>query len=1028
MTKKEEMEGKNEMRNSIVELEEKKSEIEKISLFLEKGYLGKTNSYEIAPVSQEIEEFDIGTNIRILKIDKIVYDEKENVLDKLSNVYTSLYSTNSTIFLLLDSDGKNCDFYLGVRENNKIHNIEASKKILESGLEGNFPGIEYKRDIRDKDGIKILDGVFGENRNISEITTVTGVPSYLTNDKEKFVQGIEKLINGMYGKEFSCIIIANPISYDEIQMIRKGYENIYTDLYPYTETTVNLNSQKSYAVSENISKSISEGTVENLAKTTGTSSSNSISATTGTSYGTSKFLNAGIAISGVGIGGGKGVNTSKSNSTSHTNTNSSNNSLTISEGKQSITTNQVSAGTTEGVSNGEGCQWRIVNKNYVTLVEKIEKQLERLSVAEGNGFWETGIFFLSEEPQNSLVAGSIYNGIIRGKNSGIEKNTIHTFRGSEKNEILNYLYNVAIPKIKIKFNKNEELETSISTTVTTEELVLKMNFPKETVAGVDVIKMSTFARNNNYVTEKSINIGKLYHLGKVLSQQDVELDIETLASHTFITGSTGSGKSNTVYCLVDKLLEKNIKFLIIEPAKGEYKNVFGGRSDFKVYGTNRKISDVLRVNPFSFNENIHILEHIDRLVEIFNACWPMYAAMPAILKDAIEKAYIAKGWDLRESVNLYGKKVYPSFSTLKNILETVIDSSSYSDETKGNYKGALVTRVNSLDNGLLGTLFTANELNENSLFDENVIVDISRVPSNETKSLLMGILFMKLYEYRIGESKGENENLKHITILEEAHNLLKRTSLEQSSEGSNLQGKSVEMMTNSIAEMRTYGEGFMIVDQAPELLDLSVIRNTNTKICLKLPNYSDRKLVGKAMDLNEGQIDELAKLEVGVGAVIQSGWKESSLIKFNYMSNKQSYIYKNEESSSELKKKALKYLLHSRLPQKERNEEIDKEIYDFFKKNKIPYEGISEKNIKKVIYELLKGESILKILNIEDVSREEWKNNFEKMIINSLNLTIENELLSIICKYILEYSSENDKKYIELHNEWDKIESKRGII
>jgi hypothetical protein len=47
---------------------------------------------------------------------------------------------------------------------------------------------------------------------------------------------------------------------------------------------------------------------------------------------------------------------------------------------------------------------------------------------------------------------------------------------------------------------------------------------------------------------------------------------------------------------------------------------------------------LLRLNPFAFPNDTHVLEHIDRLVEIFNACWPMFAAMPAVLKASIEKA------------------------------------------------------------------------------------------------------------------------------------------------------------------------------------------------------------------------------------------------------------------------------------------------------------------------------------------------------------------------------------------------------
>jgi hypothetical protein len=148
----------------------------------------------------------------------------------------------------------------------------------------------------------------------------------------------------------------------------------------------------------------------------------------------------------------------------------------------------------------------------------------------------------------------------------------------------------------------------------------------------------------------------------------------------------------------------------------------------------------------------------------------------------------------------------------------------------------------------------------------------------ETKALIMGLLVMKLQEYRMTGGK-MNSDLQHITVLEEAHNLLKRTSTEQSNESSNLLGKSVEMLANAIAEMRTYGEGFIIVDQAPGLLDISVIRNTNTKIILRLPDEDDRVLVGKAANLNDDQIVELAKLQCGVAAVYQNDWVQPVLCK-----------------------------------------------------------------------------------------------------------------------------------------------------
>lgn len=164
------------------------------------------------------------------------------------------------------------------------------------------------------------------------------------------------------------------------------------------------------------------------------------------------------------------------------------------------------------------------------------------------------------------------------------------------------------------------------------------------------------------------------------------------------------------------------------------------------------------------------------------------------------------------------------------------------------------------------------------LFDENVVVDLSRVGSSETKSLIMGMLVLKLQEYRM--TQGDmNAPLKHITVLEEAHNILKRTSTEQVSESANLLGKSVEMISNAIAEMRTYGEGFIIADQSPALLDMAAIRNTNTKIIMRLPDISDRELVGKAANLDENQIAELAKLPCGVAAVYQNEWIQPVLCK-----------------------------------------------------------------------------------------------------------------------------------------------------
>ena len=383
--------------------------------------------------------------------------------------------------------------------------------------------------------------------------------------------------------------------------------------------------------------------------------------------------------------------------------------------------------------------------------------------------------------------------------------------------------------------------------------------------------------------------------------------------HTLLCGTTGVGKSNSSNIILRNLPE-HVKFLVIEPAKGEYKDAFHDKA--AIYGTNPYISPLLRINPFKFcqeGNGVHILEHLDRLTSIFNVCWPMEAAMPAVLKNALERAYISAGWDLRRSINLSYPLIFPTFEDVMREVENVMASSKYSDENKGNYIGALCTRLKDLTTGINGVIFSSDDLSDAELFDENVIVDLSRVGNSETKALIMGLLLIRLQEYRQCTAKQGNSRLRHVTVLEEAHHLLRNNVSSQAIDGANLVGRSVEMISNAFAEMRTYGEGFFIIDQSPEQLDKSVIRNTNTKILMRLPEYEDRLLVGKAVGLNEEQISELAKLPNGVAVVYQNNWLESVLVKIpkqdNLMNGKFEYDCDLEKIFDDQREETLKNVL-----------------------------------------------------------------------------------------------------------------------
>ena len=584
------------------------------------------------------------------------------------------------------------------------------------------------------------------------------------------------------------------------------------------------------------------------------------------------------------IGKSLGFGMSRGYNTAHTD------SSTVERSNAHSTNEQHSNGTTDTHGTVRTQQIEVCNKAVEELLTRIDEQIKRTKESEDYGCYSCAAYFLSSRPSKALLAANTYRSLMIGEGSSVESGAVNLWQDrASVTAMREYLKRFTHPVFARQLWENEadSLFYTAGTLVSGRELPMHLGLPTRSVHGLPIIEHAEFGRN--VPDEDKMNLGKIYHMGKE-EAAGLILNRQAMASHTFITGSTGTGKSNAVYHLLDEITKNGqTTFLVVEPAKGEYKNVFGNCTDVQVFGTNPRETPLLRMNPFAFPENIHILEHIDRLVEIFNACWPMYAAMPAVLKDAIERSYQKVGWDLRNSESEKG--VFPTFFDLLDILPGVIEESHYSKDTQSDYVGALCTRVKSLTNGIYGSVLCAEDaLSDAEMFDQNVIVDLSRVGSMETKSLLMGILVMKLQEYRMCSS-GMNSRLRHVTVLEEAHNLLRKTSAEQSQEGANLQGKSVEMLANAIAEMRTYGEGFIIADQAPGLLDMSVIRNTNTKIILRLPDEEDRKLVGKSAALKEAQIDELSKLPLGVAAVYQNEWPEAVLCKIEAYPMPENAVY-----------------------------------------------------------------------------------------------------------------------------------------
>lgn len=867
-----------------------------------KKYIAKLSEAPCIQMSDELKTIEIGENVSLFRVAKIIYDKNENTQDKLTTVYSTIFSlANYGLAMLINGHKDSVDLFLGVISRNMVAHLKDNDeldhlspiekdliengKVLRNAFLGNFPGTELKPinkiktpTVKGVDGRSkkdIISESFKDAKFISAVSSIPAIRNANESKNQEFVQGLEKMIETLRGKEYSALIIADAMSNDKVETMCAEFEDIYSQLAPFKTSSQTVNTQSSVTDTEGIVKGVTDTTNKTIAKslTHGTAVSKTHTDSVGGS------VSAGVKP--FGIGADVSVNYNHAYSRTKTETNAETD--TESTGTAKSLTEQNSVAKSLSTTNGESIQLNYENRAVKTLLDRIDEQIKRMRSCEDFGMFDTCAYFVSKDYDVVIAAASVFKSLTRGENSSVESSAVNVWKNKEDvGYIKDYLMRFYHPEFLSVIDKDHHYPTTATMLVSGKEMAYQMALPKKSVAGVPVVECTEFGREivTLSANDGNVPLGKIYHMHKA-EAGEVKLDAKSLTAHTFITGSTGSGKSTTIYKLLDELSntfigdsDDSVKFMVIEPAKGEYKHALAKNKKFdvRVYGTNPNITKLLRINPFKFpSDKIHIYEHLDKLTEIFNVCWPMYAAMPAVLKAAMENAYRSAGWNLVKSENKHGN-VFPSFVDVAIEVEKYINKSEYSDENKSNYKGSLLTRLESLTNGINSMIFSADDIDDSDLFDENVIVDLSRVGSTETKALIMGVLILKLQEHRIACAEGSNSELRHVTVLEEAHNLLKRTSTEQSSETANLLGKSVEILANSIAEMRTYGEGFIIADQSPGLLDMSVIRNTNTKIIMRLPDFSDRELVGKAAGLNDDQIIELSKLPRGVAAVYQNDW------------------------------------------------------------------------------------------------------------------------------------------------------------
>ncbi len=337
-------------------------------------------------------------------------------------------------------------------------------------------------------------------------------------------------------------------------------------------------------------------------------------------------------------------------------------------------------------------------------------------------------------------------------------------------------------------------------------------------------------------------------LGRSSEGRAVRIKLSDLTRHLLMVGTSGAGKTSTMFEIARQLQEHGIPWLVLEPAKSEYRALRSIDPGVSVFTLGNERAVPFRFNPLDVPEGTALEMHVGRLVTCFLGAFNLWDPLPMLLEKSLRRVYDEAGWLMSDIGGAEGNPPPPTIAHLHDMAGRVVEASGYHEgEVMTNIRAALLGRLESLRRGSIGRMLGVERgLTIADLMSRPVVLELDALNHDE-KSLVMMFLFVHVYQYS-RYARVSNTGLQHVLILEEAHNLIGTVSSE-GAERANPRRYAAEMFVNMLAEMRALGEGIVIVDQLPSSLAPQAMKNTSTKVVHQLLAGDDREAVGLTMGI-----------------------------------------------------------------------------------------------------------------------------------------------------------------------------------
>lgn len=811
------------------------------------------------------------SDVVFYRIDRITFEDKAPRKEALENVLSAMRIKGVNFLYLIKGDKKGVSFYYGISRD-LIQQIplaytmdELGEMILKPGLESNFRGSKIT-----KLYAKEEQGIIDTLAQMNFIGNIDGVPG-INSDKENY-QGVDRMVDVMLGDEFAFLVTAKALPPNAIRHFENSIYNFYDRLMPL--------SKKSIQKGENEGKT----EIDTLAEGTNQSDAEQEQHGTTTNHGKQHQENRSSTkpsgsnesrTEGTVVSDNEGTyNKSESSSKTHTDASSENRTTGT-----NITTG-TSTNTNYEFSNKEAQDWL----KYID-----EVILKRIDYGKGKGIYISTISLFTMKEAEMVKLENTVTALFSSESGNKVPLRKITLEKNGQRQVVLRNFQIPIADFIHEISENEVYtRTALSQYATQKraflgnwfsvnELSIIAGIPQKEIVGLALREEVEFGLNYNddIPDNAKLSLGNLVQSGKELSIP-VSLDRREITKHIFVAGVTGSGKTTTCQKL---LLQSEMPFMVIEPAKTEYRILTKKYDDILIFTLGKDKVAPFRLNPFEFYPHESITSHVDMIMASIEAAFDMEAAIPQIIERSLYECYKDYGWDIADDSNRYysvqdikeGAFAFPTLSDLIEKTEEIVKNQGFDIRLQSDYIGSIKARLQGLTIGSKGLMLdTRRSLDFRDLVHKRVILELEEIRSGAEKALIMGFVLSNLME-AIKAEYNKNPNFKHITLVEESHRLLGK--YEPGDSLTKKQG--IEMFSDMLAEVRKYGEALVIVDQIPGKLTSEVLKNTNTKIVHKIFAQDDKEAIGNTMALSNEQKEFLSFLDKGRAIVFSQGWDSS---------------------------------------------------------------------------------------------------------------------------------------------------------